>query len=88
MFAKQADWAFKEDALTPLKALAKQAGMTSETFDKCIDSEPLQKKILAVREEGAKKGVNATPMFFVNGMIMKDAPTLKNFAEAMKPYLK
>jgi len=87
LFAKQADWAYKEDALTPLKALAKQAGMSGEEFDKCVDNEALQKKILAIRDEGQKKGVNATPSFFVNGMILKGAPTLQALIEAMKPYL-
>ncbi len=87
MFSKQSDWAFKEDALTPLKALAKQAGMSGEEFDKCIDNEALQKKVLAVRDEGQKKGVNATPSFFVNGRLLKEAPTLQALAEAMKPYL-
>jgi protein-disulfide isomerase len=87
LFSKQADWAFKEDALPPLKLLAKQAGMTSDEFDKCIANEALQDKIIAVRSEGEKKGVNATPSFFVNGMLLKPAPTLPAFAEAMKPYL-
>ncbi len=87
LFSKQADWAYKEDALTPLKALAKQAGMNGEEFDKCIDNEALQKQILGVREQGQKKGVNATPSFFVNGTLLNGAPTLQNFAEAMKPYL-
>jgi len=87
LFSKQSDWAFKEDALTPLKALAKQAGMSGEEFDKCIDNEALQKKILAVRDDGQKKGVNATPSFFVNGTLLKGAPTLQAIAEAMKPYL-
>src|SRR5208337_1897929 len=86
LFSKQADWAFKGDALTPLKGLAKQAGLNGEEFDKCIDDEGLQRKILAVRDEGQKKGVNATPSFFVNGMLLKGAPTLQAFAEAMKPY--
>jgi protein-disulfide isomerase len=88
LFAKQSDWAYKEDALTPLKALAKQAGMPGEVFDKCLDNEPLQKKILAVREDGSKKGVDRTPSFFVNGMLMRGGLTVENFAEAMKPYLK
>jgi protein-disulfide isomerase len=87
LFAKQADWAYKEDALTPLKALAKQAGMTGEEFDKCIDNEALQKQILAVRDEGEKKGVHATPSFFVNGQLLKGAPTMQALTEAMKPYL-
>ncbi len=87
LFSKQKDWAIEKDALTPLKALAKQAGMSGEEFDKCIDNEALQKKILAVRDEGQKKGVNATPSFFVNGTLLKGAPTLQSLAEAMKPYL-
>lgn len=87
LFAKQNDWAFKEDALTPLKQLAKQAGMSGEEFDKCIDNEALQKKILAVRDMGQKKGVNATPSFFVNGTLIKGAPTMQTLSEAMKPYL-
>ncbi len=87
LFSKQSDWAFKEDALTPLKALAKQAGMSGAEFDKCIGDEALQKKILTVRDEGQKKGVNATPSFFVNGTLLKGAPTLQALAEAMKPYL-
>jgi protein-disulfide isomerase len=87
LFSKQSDWAFKQDALTPLKDLAKQTGITSEDFDKCIDDEALQKKILDVRDDGQKKGVNATPSFFINGTLLKGAPTLEAFVEAMKPYL-
>ena len=87
LFQKQADWAFKEDALTPLKAFAKQAGLSEDEFNKCIDNEALQKGILAIRDEGQKKGVNATPSFFVNGMILKGASTLQALEEAMKPYL-
>jgi protein-disulfide isomerase len=87
LFAKQEDWAFQKDAFTPLKALAKQAGMTGEEFDKCINDESLQQKVLAVRDEGQKKGVNATPSFFVNGTLLKGTPAIQTFAEAMKPYL-
>jgi protein-disulfide isomerase len=87
LFAKQADWAFKDDALTPLKAYAKQAGLSEKDFNECVDNEALQKKVLAIRDEGSKKGVNATPSFFVNGMILKGAPTMQALVEAMKPYL-
>ncbi len=83
LFAKQDEWAFKQDALAPLKQLAKQAGMTGEEFDKCINNDELQKKVLAVRDEGQKKGVNATPSFFINGMPLKKVPTLEAFAEAI-----
>jgi protein-disulfide isomerase len=70
-----------------LRALAKQAGMTDSEFDKCINDEALQQKILAGRDEGEKKGVHSIPSFFVNGKLHKGAATLEALAEAMKPYL-
>jgi protein-disulfide isomerase len=87
LFDKQEDWAFKEDALQRLRLYAKQAGLTDADFEKCLDNEALQKKILAVRERGEKEGVKGTPTFFINGKIFNGAPTLQALAEAMKPYL-
>jgi protein-disulfide isomerase len=87
LFSRMDEWAFKEDAVAPLRQYAKQAGMTAAEFDKCIDDEALQKKILAVRDRGEKEGVRGTPTFFINGKIYKGQPTLAAMAEAMKPYL-
>ena len=87
LFSKQDDWAFKNDALAPLAQFARQAGMTEEQFNKCIDNEDLQTKILAIRDQGSKLGVNATPSFFVNGQLLKGVATIKSLSEAMKPYL-
>ncbi len=87
LFSRQDEWAFKEDAIVPLRQFAKQAGMTDAEFDKCIDDEALQKKIIAVRNKGEKEGVRGTPTFFINGKIYNGAPTLQAIAEAMKPYL-
>ena len=55
LFSKQSDWAYKEDALAPLKALAKQAGMSGEEFDKCIDNEALQKRFWQSATRDRKK---------------------------------
>ena len=87
LFSRQEDWAFKEDALQTLRLYAKQAGLNDADFDKCIDDEALQKKILAVRDRGEKEGVHGTPTFFINGKIFNGAPTLQALAEAIKPYL-
>ena len=87
LFSRQEDWAFKEDALQRLRLYAKQAGLTDAEFEKCLDDEALQKKILAVRERGEKEGVHGTPTFFINGKVFNGAPTLQAMAEAMKPYL-
>ena len=87
LFSRQEDWAFKEDALQRLRIYAKQAGLTDADFEKCLEDESLQKKILAVRERGEKEGVKGTPTFFINGKIFNGAPTLAALTEAMKPYL-
>jgi protein-disulfide isomerase len=87
LFSRQEDWAFKEDALQRLRIYAKQAGLTDADFEKCLDDESLQKKVLTVRERGEKEGVKATPTFFINGKVFNGAPTLAALAEAMKPYL-
>jgi protein-disulfide isomerase len=87
LFSRQEDWAFKDDALQRLRLYAKQAGLTDADFEKCLDDEALQKKVLAVRERGEKEGVKGTPTFFINGKIFNGALTLEALAEAMKPYL-
>ncbi len=87
LFSKQDEWAFKDDAVAPLRKYAKQAGMTDADFDKCLEDAALQKQVVAVRDKGEKEGVRGTPTFFVNGKILKGANTLQAFAEAIKPYL-
>lgn len=87
LFDKQEDWAFKDDAFKPLRLYAKQAGLTDADFEKCLDNEDLQKKILAVRARGEKEGVKGTPTFFINGKIFNGAPTLQALSDAIKPYL-
>jgi protein-disulfide isomerase len=87
LYAKQEDWAFKEDVLTPLKNYAKQAGMPEEKFNACLGNEKLAQDILTVREHGAKLGVSATPSFFVNGELVKGGVTLEKLEAAMKPHL-
>jgi protein-disulfide isomerase len=87
LFSRQDQWAFKEDALEPLKMYAKQAGLTDEDFNKCLSDEELQKKIRAVRQKGVDEGVHGTPTFFINGKVFNGAPTFSALAEAIKPYL-
>jgi protein-disulfide isomerase len=87
LYAKQEEWAFQNDVLTPLRNYAKQAGMPEEKFNECLSNEKLQQDILKVREHGAKLGVKATPSFFVNGDIVTGGVNLEKLEAAMKPHL-
>jgi protein-disulfide isomerase len=86
LFEKQEEWAFKDDALTPLKQYARQAGLSEDAFNKCVDDEALQKKILEVRSQGSKKGVKGTPSLFVNGKLIRGV-SFQDVENAIKPYL-
>jgi protein-disulfide isomerase len=87
LFEKQDKWAFKDDALTPLKGLANEAGLTDEQFGRCLTDATLQKQIMSVRFDAVKAGVDSTPTLFVNGKLLDDGASLENVVAAMKPYL-
>jgi protein-disulfide isomerase len=67
--------------------IAKQAGFTKEKFDATLRDEALAKKILAIKGDGEKFGVDGTPCFFVNGDKMGGAQTIEQLKEKIDPLL-
>lgn len=90
LYAKQADWAFTQGNPVPkLFDIAKQAGFTQESFDKCLTDQKLLDQITASRTYASDKfGVNSTPTFFINGKRLQEVPTVENFAKVIDPLLK
>ena len=90
LFEKQEDWAFTRSNPVPkLFEIAKQAGFTQESFDKCLTDQKLLENITAIRGRASEKfGVNATPTFFINGKKLTGGPSLENFDKALEPLLK
>jgi len=66
---KQRSWAFvRSNPLPPLFKIAKQAGFTQKTFDKCLTNQNLLTQLSKQRARASKQfGVNSTPSFFING---------------------
>jgi protein-disulfide isomerase len=89
LFEKQGDWAFSEGNPVPkLFEIAKQAGFTQESFDKCLTDQKLLDNITAGRTRASDVfGVSATPTFFVNGKRLDGAPTLAAFDKMIEPLL-
>jgi protein-disulfide isomerase len=85
LFSKQEDWAFvRSNAVPELFKIAKQAGFTQESFDKCLTDQALLDKISQGRERASKQfGVDSTPTFFVNGKKLADGPSLEAFEKAI-----
>ena len=89
MFEQQKEWAFGEGNPVPkLFELAKQAGFTQESFDKCLTDQKLLDNITSGRTRAADVfGVNATPTFFINGKKLDGAPTMEAFDKMIGPIL-
>jgi protein-disulfide isomerase len=69
--------------------IAKQAGFTQETFDKCLTDQALLDKITAGRTRASDKfQINATPTFFINGKRLEGPGTIENFDKALSPLIK
>jgi protein-disulfide isomerase len=90
LFAKQEDWAFVRGNPVPkLFDIAKQAGFTQESFDKCLTDQALLDKLIAGRTRASEKfGVSSTPTFFINGKRLQGGSTLADFDKALEPLLK
>ena len=88
LFAQQRDWVV-EKPLQPMRAIAKQAGVSQEAFDACLEDHKLIEGIEKVRSQAADKfGVNSTPTFFVNGKRLGGALSIEEMEKEFAPYLK
>ncbi len=90
LFKQQEQWAFVRGNPVPeLFKVAKQAGFTQESFDKCLTDQKLLEQVTSIRTKAADKfGVNSTPTFFINGKRLQEAPTVEAFDKALTPLLK
>jgi protein-disulfide isomerase len=89
LFDKQEDWAFVKTNPTPkLFEIAKQAGFTQESFDKCLTDQKLLDQLTAIHTKASETfGVNATPSFFINGKRLQAAPVIEEFDKVLEPLL-
>ena len=89
LFSKIDDWAFVRGNPVPaLLEIAKQAGFTEESFNKCLQDQALVDKLVQQTNVAAKDfNVTSTPTFFINGEKLQGAPTVENFAKAIDPLL-
>ena len=89
LFDKQKDWAFVEKPLEALSGLVRQAGISQESFNSCINNQALYDKINEIRDRAAQKfGVSATPTFFINGKKVTGEMDPASLDKALEPLLK
>jgi protein-disulfide isomerase len=88
LFERQQQWVVNgPNAVAEIFKVAKQAGFTQESFDKCIKDSASLSNIEAIRVRGTDKfGVQATPTFFINGKRLTGG-TVADFDKALAPLL-
>jgi protein-disulfide isomerase len=64
-----------------LKTYAKDLGLDTAKFDKCLAEKPFKAAIDKDVADGAKVGVSGTPAFFVNGRMLSGAQPFEKFKE-------
>ncbi len=64
-----------------LKGYAKEIGLNQAKFDKCLDSDKYLKKVEENQAYGSKVGVNGTPAYFINGVMISGAQPAAAFTE-------
>jgi protein-disulfide isomerase len=62
-----------------LKSYASQLGLDSATFDQCLDSGKYAEEIQKDLQDGNQYGVQGTPSFFVNGLLVSGAQPFSVF---------
>ncbi len=88
LFQKQSEWVVQKP-LPPLLAIAKQAGFSEESFDKCLSDQAVLDKIDTARQRAAEKfKVDSTPTFFINGKKLNGDMSIEKMATEIDPYLK
>ena len=89
LFQRQNDWVVRQNPVPKLFELAKQAGFTQESFDKCLTDDKLLSQVEASRTRASEVfGVSSTPTFFINGKRLEGAPTVAEFEKVLEPLLK
>ncbi len=64
-----------------LKALAKNIGLKSDQFNKCLDDNKYIAQVEKDIQDGKSVGVKSTPTFFINGKLIAGALPIEEFSE-------
>jgi protein-disulfide isomerase len=89
LFDQQKNWAFTKDAAKQLLMIAKQAGFTEESFDKCLSDKKLAEDIRNVGKHAYEKfKVDSPPTLFINGQVVRGEMTPEGMEKALAPLLK
>ena len=87
LFQQQRQWAV-EKPIPKLLALAKQAGMSEQTFNACLSDQKMLDAMQAEQKRATDKfGVSSTPTVFINGKKVVGGTSIEDLAKIIDPLL-
>jgi protein-disulfide isomerase len=85
LFKQQSNWAYGGDPKVGLQRMARLAGMSQDTFDKCFDDKSIEDAVLKERLDGSKQfDIQGTPTLIVNGKV-SGGNTFEDLDKMIKP---
>jgi protein-disulfide isomerase len=84
-FTTQPQWT--QSPRDGLLNIAKQAGFSEESFNKCLSDEALAKSILEVRSTAEGFGVTGIPTLFINGEMIGGEQKIEDLRKKIDPLL-
>lgn len=88
LFNQQRTWAFGSNPEQALRAIFRQAGLSQQAFDACLDNQATLTHLNTVRERAQTRfQVDSTPSFFLNGRRVLGALPLAEFERLIDPLL-
>jgi protein-disulfide isomerase len=79
LFERVEEWSASEDLLQTLLGYADELGMDQEAFTTCLQEGTVIERIREDYEVAQQDGVEATPMFFINGTLVRGAQPFEEF---------
>ena len=65
--------------MNKLKSLATEVGLDGATFNECLDSDKHADEVQKDYQDGVSYGVQGTPAFYINGLLVSGAQPFANF---------
>lgn len=79
LFTEQSVCAGTEDPESHIKEIAKEVGLDTKKFNKCLDSRKYKEEVEKDFQDGLKAGVYGTPTFFINNRTIIGPKPLRAF---------
>ncbi len=88
LFEKQGEWSAQLSPSKAFESYAAQIGLNVEKFNRCLQGGETALQVQKDLEEAARRGVRATPTFFINGRKLEGAYPYEVFRSIIEEELR